>query len=552
MKALSVRLCGFVLAFAVTARTAAESDVPAPSNSTAESAAANPGGSSAATPPAADSDSHNVELALAEAVRIAVEHNLDVRLARLDDAIGQRSVVIARSAFDPFFNVSASFAKNRDPTVSFLDVGTGVQGVTVNPSEITSYSAGLNGTWLTGATYQLQLQQNAFDRPAAAAGGITRLNPINRTDVVADLRQPLLKGAWFGVNSAEIRIARNDLDLTRYEFERLLADTIYEVEAGYWELTFALQNLAATQSSVAVSTQNLDNARKNREAGRYSDNDVRIAESQLYLRKVEFQEAELLAANARDALLNRINYAGEISLRQRRSSGDRRGSYDHLRVRCTTEPSLEMPQLDPDAAVALAFELRPEYRQLATRIGTQSIRLEVARSELLPALDIFGRWTQLGMEETYDDAYRSLGRGNFYDWLVGVEMSVPLSNRGPRSRYRNARSENVKLYLERQALENSIVLEVDLAARTLRNLRDRSIDLDAQVQVQAQLLADERSNLAAGRTIPYAVTVVENDLVASRTAALRAKADLEIAKADYYRATGQLLRRYGIVVLESD
>ena len=225
------------------------------------------------------------------------------------------------------------------------------------------------------------------------------------------------------------------------------------------------------------------------------------------------------------------------------------GPYDQIKVVCTTEPSRE-PPLDRDNALTSAFRLRPDYRQIELNLRNQGIRVEVARNGLLPQLDVFGRWTQLGLEETYGESYSSIGDGRFYNWLVGVELSVPLSNRGPRNTYRNAREELTRLQLQKKDLENQIVLETALAIRTIKNLTDRVVDLEEDVRLKQQLLEDEKSKLEVGRTIAYTVSTIENDLVTSQTEALRANSDLQTAKADFYRATGTLLQRHNVWVTD--
>ncbi len=491
-----------------------------------------------------------LSLSLEDAIRMAVENNLNVRIARLDDAIRQRDVVFARSAFDPFFNVSATYAKNRDPTVSFLDVGTGAQGVTVNPSEITTYSTGVSGLFVLGTSYDFRVEQNEFDRPAAASGGITVLNPVTRTQAVADLRQPLLRGAWYAVNSADLRIALNQLDWSREAFELVVIDTVYQVEAAYWDLVFAVQNYRSIGKSLEVDLENLENARKRLEVGKYSPNDVTVAEAQWVLRKVTREQAVLELLVARDRLLDLVNYSGERSLVEGWRAGGGKGSYDDVEIILETPPDSELPDLDIDTALANAMKHRADYRQVLVELRNQKIRVEVARNNLLPQLDLLGRWTQLGLDDTYHESYSSVGDGDFYDWFVGVELSVPLSNRGPRSRYRNAREEHRKLALQKHSLENQVALEVAAAVREIENLRRRVVDRARHVELQTQLVVDERNKLEAGRTIAYTVSIIENDLVTAETDALRAQADLQKAKAEYYRATGTLLQERRIWVGE--
>ena len=514
--------------------------------------AAEPAESEESTGPTASGedadDAVQLILSLEDAIRMAMENNLGVKIAQLDEMVSAREIVIARSAFDPFFNVSATFAKNRDPTISALDT-SGAQGVAVNPSENTSYSTGIAGTTTLGSTYNLTLQLSEFDRPSANTL-FTRLNPVIRTQAFLDFRQPLLKGAWYAVNTADIRITQNNLEFSQEGFEAVLIETAFQVESAYWQLVFSTQNLIAREKSRAVSLENLENARTRRDVGSFSENDVTTVESQWVLRKVDYEVAELLVENSRDALLDLINYAGDQSLREAWRTGTLSGPYDHINVIATTEPS-RVPPLDRDAALASAFRMRPDYRQIEISLQNQRIRVDVARNGLLPQIDVFGRWTQLGLEETYTESYNSIESGAFYDWLVGVELSVPLSNRGPRNIYRNARAEGRRLRLQKKSLENQIVLEIDLAIRTIKNLTTRVIDLEEDVRLKQQLLEDEKSKLEVGRTIAYTVSTIENDLVTSETEALRANADLQTAKGDFYRATGTLLQRHNVFVSDN-
>ena len=309
-----------------------------------------------------------LELSLRDAVTFTLENNLNVRLARLDNAIRQREIVIARSAFDPFFNVGTTYAKNRDPTVSFLDVGTGRQGISVNPTEITQYNASLTGEWVTGTTYDVRLEQASFDQPAAQQGGITAINPVVRTVGSADLRQPLLQGAWYSVNTADIRVAQNNLAVSNDEFERVLVDAIYQVEQAYWELAFSIQDLRAREKALLVAREDYQNARKRRAVGTFSDNDVTTVESQWVLRKVDYRQAWLFVDDARDRLLNLMNYAGDVSLRTAWRSKRDKGYYQNIGILCTSEPDDTELAIHREDALAAAFKSRPEYRQVQTNL----------------------------------------------------------------------------------------------------------------------------------------------------------------------------------------
>jgi outer membrane protein len=157
-----------------------------------------------------------------------------------------------------------------------------------------------------------------------------------------------------------------------------------------------------------------------------------------------------------------------------------------------------------------------------------------------------GTWSQLGLDQNFTDSVDRVFDGDFYDWSAGILLEVPLSNRGPRAQYRNARDLQMQLSVEKQKLENSIVLEVDKAIRDLEYAYRAVVNLKEQVRLQNDLFDAEKKKLEVGTSTPYLVSLIENDLVAFEAQLFRAIADCEIAKAAYERATGNLLAKRGV------
>lgn len=491
-----------------------------------------------------------IDLSLQDAIRMALENSLDIHVSRLDDRQRSREIVVAQAIFDPFFNMGTTYGKNRDPSASFIDNPTR-QGVSVSPSENTSYYGSITGKYALGTQYELRLQQSERDRPTLDPN-FTFLNPLTETSAIASLRQPLLKDGWYSVNTADIRIAENNYRISKEELELTIIDVVFRTEQAYWELAFAAKNLEAKQKALSVTMDNLENVRKKQQIGTLAAIDVTTAESQLALRRAELEEAELLHENSRDVLLNTVNYTRDRSLKDLWEAGSRIAPYDNMEVHCTSSPSMAPPDLTRNKAIASAFARRPEYRRLELFVRNQQIRMDVAKNSLLPSLDVIGQWTQQGLEQTFVDSYSEMGTGKYYNWLIGVEFSIPLSNRGPRSQYRNARDELRKLKLDKLDAENQIVLEVDQALRRIESLRRKVRDLDNRVRLQMELVKAERIKLEVGKSIAYAVSVIENDLVEDAALALRAKADLQVARAELHRAAGNLLEWHKIDVVSGE
>jgi outer membrane protein TolC len=495
-----------------------------------------------------------VRLSLKEAVDWAVQKNLDLVVEELNRDIAGRQLIIARATFDPFFNLSTTYAKNRDPSASFFEFFNPVTGTTsltsgviANPSDTTNFQTGIHGLSPLGTNYQLTFTESRFDNPKA---GFLAFNPRYSSRAQVTATQPLLKNAWPAVNLANVNIARNNILLSQEQVELVAINTVYAVESAYWELVFTLKNFDSKSRALEISREQLRIDQKKLEVGTKARIDVTTSESQVARRKTEYDQAAALVEDARDRLLDRMNYVGlEESLKgrwQRQGPETKYVHYGDLMVVPTTEPDSQEIRVDRSDSVRTAFERRVEYSQMELRIKNQDLAISVAKNQLLPDLSLTASWSQLGLDQSFGRANDRLFDGDFYDWSVGGFFEIPLSLRGPRANLRNAVSVREQLQVQRQNLENAIVLEVDKAIRDLQFSFQAVQNLIQVVSLQEELLRAERVKLEVGKSIAYTVATIENDLIAAQTLQLRAKADYEIAKLSFQRAVGNLLRKWGI------
>jgi len=485
-----------------------------------------------------------IELSIEQAVEMGLARSFDVRIARTEGKIREREMVIQDAVFDPFFTLSANYSKNRRPSVSFLDIGDAVLSeVRVNPFESSNYSSGIRLRTLLGSTYSLTVGESGFDRPLASS--LFSFNPVQEASVRFTATQPLLKGAWYPYNYSAIQVAENNRKLALDSLETTISDLIFRIEAAYWQMVFSSRNYAANENSLKVATENVEKARKEEAAGTQPKIYVTTIEGQLARRKVEMNDALLQLENSRDNLLDLLQYKGE-SLRQLWEAGQKTGSFDGIRVIPLSEPTEQATLPERNPSLAAAFERRADYRQFAALLDNQKTLVDMRANERLPQLDLTGAWAQFGLADSFGDSFSSLGSGDFYGWTVGLQLAMPLSNRGLKSSYDRARDRYQQLKWQRLQTENRIIMEVDQSIRRLRSMARKLVYLDDLVRLKATELEAERRKLAAGASIPFTVNTIENDLLELQTQALQAKTNLEAARSDYIRATGGLLERYGV------
>ena len=499
------------------------------------------------------SGKQRIEISLVEAVRIALARNFSVRIAEVDHRIAERDLVVQRAVFDPFLTLGTTYSKNRRPTASFLDLGGGavIPEVQVNPFESTNYTASIGGRTVLGTSYTIAFNQGGFDRPLASS--LFGLNPQESTGARLQFTQPLVRGAWYPYNSASLRIAANNERAAHDDLEIAIADMIFQVESAYWSLVVAWHNLDSRSDSLDLAKEDLEKARKEFDAGTKARIYVKGIESSHALRTVEFDEAGVSVESARDTLLSLLQHGGDSrkELWEGRGRGPdarrgRGGPFDEIVVVPTTLIELEEFAPERDVSLSMAFENRADYRKFDSQLDSQNIRVELADNELWPQVDLTGTWEQLGLDDSIDGAFSSLGTGQFYGWSAGLQVTIPLSNRGPKANFRNAQDAYRQLRWQKMQLENQIVLEVDQGLRDLRSRFSKVGHLRNVVRLENEELIAERKRLAAGTSIPFRVQTIENDLSAQQASLVSALVDFLTARADYYRITGLILERYDV------
>jgi outer membrane protein TolC len=493
-----------------------------------------------------ESKSIRLPVSLQDAIRVAIQNNLNVQSEKYVRDIARRQIIIEKAAFDPFFNLSFTYADNREPSVSQLDFDplNPVLGVEVNPFDITTLRSGLRGTTLLGTSYQLSIAENRFN---AEESSIFALNPRYSTRVEFSAIQPLLKDAWYDFNSANIRIAKNNLQMSQAQFQLTAIETILSVINAYWELVFAHKNTLSKASALKVAREQLRIDTRRQEAGALAKIDLITPESQVARRKTEFDQAITILENARDRLLVLMNYTGKDSLRKLWDQRDEKSPFDNILMLPTTEPETELFIPDRNESLTRAFQLRQEYVRAELQTDTQNILVDVAKNQLLPALDLSATWAQLGLERDLDGSLDEFDSGRYYDWQVGLSLEIPLAFRQPLNRLRNARDEYQRLLLQKQSVENAIVVEVDQAIRDIQSSHRSVLNLHQEVVLQEALLEAEKAKLRVGKSIAYTVSQIENDLVEIQAQEILAKTNFEKFKAAYQRSIGQLLEAHGIV-----
>lgn len=463
----------------------------------------------------------------------------------------------ALSAFDAQWQTSMLWARNERPV------------------NIT----GLFGTFLAPNLQQDQGQFQTQLSKLTATGGQVFLrnnttydwnnNPSNlfpsvyNTNIEAEFRHPLLQGAGvqfnriagpnatpgsftFGFGNGVI-LARINSDIALANFEAGVRNLVNDVEVAYWELYYAYRQL---DSLIAGRDSALQTWRKVYALYQAGGEGGRAEE------EAQAREQYYLFVNQVHQALSRL-YETESRLRYIMGLA----ATDGRLIRPAEEPSTAKLNFDWFEIHNESLARSVELRQQKWRVKRREMELTAARNFLLPRLDATGRYRWLGFGDDlirsdregvpeFDNAFNVLTGGEYQEWQVGFQATVPI---GFRQALAGVRNSQLSLARERAVLQDQ---ELELS----HQLSDAVRDLEA-----AYLAAQDNFNrrIAAQRQVDavkaaYDVGQVTLDLLldAQRRLAdaesqyFRAVVDYNLSIATVHLRKGSLLEYNGVYLAE--
>ncbi|MDX1564301.1 MAG: TolC family protein, partial [Phycisphaeraceae bacterium] len=403
--------------------------------------------------PALDgSKTEAVTLSLDDAVRRAVDHNLDVKVARLAPGISQAQFEAAEAAFDFVFFLSGSYGRTDrpqpTPVIGGIPVGTPVRKRNVGLME-----TGIRKPLESGGAMSLSFGSEYVDDHTP--GFSLSPDPSFFNDVTLDLTQPLLRNYGREVNRAQIDLTANLNQRDRLALRARMLQTVSQVEEAYWQLAFARQRLIIRQRVLEATIQTRDTVFNRRELDGGPVQQAQ-AQSSVEAGRRDVLEAQTALRDAADVLKQLLNDP-ELPL-----SGE-------TLVQPSDKPisvDLKVSLLD---AVTTALRRRPAVRSAMTEIKDANIRLKVAENQELPMLDLNTQVALVGLGDGFGSANDQLDDGRFLEYLIGLQFESPFGNRAAEANARAAKITRTASIVRYKSAARGVVLQVKQAMRRMRS-----------------------------------------------------------------------------------
>lgn len=346
-----------------------------------------------------------------------------------------------------------------------------------------------------------------------------------------EVTQPILRNRGTQVNRAPVILARTRVDITLADFEAAVRNMLLDLENSYWDLHFAYRFLETAKAGRDSALATWQNESALAVGERFESQREAQAREQYFFFRAQMETAlrDLLAAE------NRLRWLVGWS------------PTDGELVRPVDKPTVAHVDFDWQTAHVESLARSAELRRQRWAVKQAETELIVARNQLLPQLDIVGRYRWLGIGDELigsprrglnfiDDAtglptsgsyaWDELTEGNYQEVRFGLQFVPPPI--GARREHAGVRNAQLKIARERARLEDMELNVSHLLTTAIQNLDYNYFN--AQTHFNRWLAAEKEVEAltALVRGGKYDLKTVDLVLDAQRRRAN--------AQADFYRA----------------
>lgn len=469
-------------------------------------------------------------LTLDEAIHIALANAQVVRVLAgvtsassgrtvYDTAIARNEIAQQQARFDPAIDIGNTWNRLEPPDL--LDPRGGTR------TDQYRFDLGLSKTTTSGGTARLGLNTDS----QRFGPGTFLLNPQTNSSLDLSYIQPLLQGGGRAVNLAPIVLARIDTERSYFQFKDSVQELVRGVIEGYWTLVAARTDWWARQQQLEQATFAFELTQ--------AKFDAHIVDmGPLAQTRVSLGNFRSSVLSARQNLLER-----EAALRSVLGLPPS----DNSRLVPVTAPAVERIEFPWQAVLELAAQQRPDLIELKLILEADQQLLLQARNQARPRLDAVGLYRWNGLEGELPSGERiGTQPGQFTDWSLGVNFSVPLGLRRERAVLRN---QELLIARDRANLDQELHRVAHTLAQSLRVLAEayEQYQIARQTREAARVnLNVQMENYLGGRTQYINVLLAINDWgnAISFEAQHLTRYNAELASLE--RQTGTILEAHGI------
>ena len=448
-----------------------------------------------------------IELSVGDAVVMALKNNYQINIRRFDPLVAERLITEAWGAFDTIFNFKGSWDDNKiTPTGNF----TGGREY----DRTIAYAVALAKKLVTGTVLNWGYDFNRFSTSNTLS---TRFPSYYNTDMFLTIKQPLVRGAGVDYNKSQINISKNTLETARQQLMFDAINQVGQVEAAYWNLVFAREDLRVNQESLVLAEQVL------------AENLIKFRAGVIPEIEVEGAKANVEQSRGKISVAISIIKLRSDELRDLLSLPEHNALKELELVPRDKATEVRVPPLEVGQQIAVAFQNRPDIKGKRSELSSSEIRIQVAANEVYPTVDLEATFRLNGLDPSFHASQNQLFDGDTREGAASITVNVPLENRTAVSRHEAAILARRQAVLDLYKLEQRVITDVREAVRAVDTSVTNIRASEQGVIFNQKNLASEQIRKEAGDQTSLDVLKAREQLATAERTLIRAIIQLRLA-----------------------
>ena len=366
------------------------------------------------------------QLAVDDAVELALENNLGIQVERFNPQLADLNIAQVLGAWSPMLTSALQGGSTDSPNNSFL---SGAQGVkTIDERVTTDFAFEQPLRW--GARYSV-----GWDGSRSTTTNLfSNFSPQLRSSLSLSYQQSLLRGFFIDAPRQQLLVSRVNRDISDIELRQTIAVTSRTVRNAYWELAYAIALLDVQRQSLALAEESLRNTRARVEIGTTPPIDIVESEAEVALREEAVILGEAQIESAEDILRALVYDPNDPD-------------FWTMRIEPAGAPPFDPVVVDLELVTRNALERRTDLQQARKTLESNDVTIRFLRNETLPDITAGFDYGLTGLGGTQfirgagfpGPVIGSTGRGfgsvlgdvfgnDFPNWTASLNISYPLGS----------------------------------------------------------------------------------------------------------------------------
>lgn len=471
-------------------------------------------------------------LSIDEAVQLAIEQNLGIKVQRADPQIQDTGIALARSNWSPAFSTTLQNGSTSTPATSVF-VPTYANGTTNVGIGLSQNLPWYGGNYAFNWNNQRLTSTNVF----------SNYSPQLYSNVQFAFTQPLLRNFSMDAIRQQVATSKKVRDLSDINLQTVVTGTLRNVKNAYWDLAYAIANLKAAQDSLALSQQLLKDNQKRVEIGTLAPLDIVQAQAE-----VASNESGVIVADA-NIKLAQDNLRTLVLDPQ---SPD----FWTVTFEPTDAPAFAAQAIDIEAAVKKAVDIRADVRAARNSLEQSEINIKYYANQTKPDVNAQVNYSAIGYggaqlasssdpfaattgarsivsERSYGSVLGDVFSNAYPQWTVGVQVGYPLGMATSRANLARVKLEYDQAQVQLKNMQMQITAQVRAAGRNVQTNQQRVAASRASRELQEKKLEAEEKKMAAGMSSTFLVFQAQRDLSSARTVEIQAISDYNKSLVDF-------------------